>query len=238
MAPFELPDDAWAYWRPGVADIVELALVHGEDVGLPDHFHDEDQVTFVISGYRRFLIGTELVIIGPSQGVCIPAGTPHRSLPEPDGVVCINLYLRASECDTRALLDRLAVLWCQEARLQVDTLASLVREYRYPRSINPVPMNNVAPLPLMSDLVVSVTAAAREFAMSREGYSRAFRRVHGMPPQTFGIMARLNGARKLLRAGVSPADAAAAAGFADQSHLGRLFRRTFGVAPGRYRTGP
>ena len=39
-------------------------------------------------------------------------------------------------------------------------------------------------------------------------------------------------ARAVLRAGRSLADAAAAAGFADQSHLGRSFRAVMGSTPG------
>lgn len=149
LAPFQAFGGIWTYWRPVTADIVELALVQGEDVALPDHFHDEDQVTFVIAGARRFLMGTRLVTVGPGQGVCIPAGQPHRSLPEPNGVVCINLYLRASGCDTRALLDRLAVRWHQGAPLDAHALAGLVREYRSAvPAENAEPANTTIPLPL------------------------------------------------------------------------------------------
>ncbi len=41
-------------------------------------------------------------------------------------------------------------------------------------------------------------------------------------------------ARSLIRRGSSLADAAAAAGFADQSHMTRLFVRAYGVSPRRY----
>lgn len=64
-----------------------------------------------------------------------------------------------------------------------------------------------------------------------------FARCHGMPPHAFWLMARLNHARGLLRSGEGIAAAAAEAGFADQSHFGRWFRRAFGVTPGRYRAG-
>jgi AraC-like DNA-binding protein len=48
-------------------------------------------------------------------------------------------------------------------------------------------------------------------------------------------MRRLNKARDLLRAGQTIADVAFEMGFADQSHLGRWFKRAFGITPGLYR---
>jgi AraC-like DNA-binding protein len=73
--------------------------------------------------------------------------------------------------------------------------------------------------------------------MSREGFSRRFRKLHGIPPHAFWQLAKLNDARRLLRAGRSIAAVAAETGFSDQSHLGRWFRRVFGVTPGRFRAG-
>ncbi|HEX3990128.1 MAG TPA: AraC family transcriptional regulator, partial [Acetobacteraceae bacterium] len=81
----------------------------------------------------------------------------------------------------------------------------------------------------------TVRDAAERACMSREGFSRSFRRTHGVPPSVFRSMTKLNQARLLLRAGIPLAAVAAEAGFADQSHLGRGFRRTFGVTPGQYR---
>jgi AraC-like DNA-binding protein len=49
------------------------------------------------------------------------------------------------------------------------------------------------------------------------------------------MLARLRQARTLLGEGVALSDAAAACGFADQSHLNRVFKRWMGVPPGRYR---
>jgi AraC-like DNA-binding protein len=48
-------------------------------------------------------------------------------------------------------------------------------------------------------------------------------------------MRRLERARQLIAAGGPLADAAAASGFADQSHLTRQFKQAYGVAPGTWR---
>lgn len=65
--------------------------------------------------------------------------------------------------------------------------------------------------------------------------ARAFAAAVGLPPHAYLVQARVRRARNLLAAGSTPADAAAAAGFADQSHLTRAFRAQVGVTPARFR---
>ncbi|WP_429861193.1 helix-turn-helix domain-containing protein, partial [Achromobacter ruhlandii] len=62
---------------------------------------------------------------------------------------------------------------------------------------------------------------------------RAFSRATGMTPHAYQMQRRLLLARRLLRQGMALADAAAAAGFADHSHMTRPFSRATGVPPGR-----
>jgi AraC-like DNA-binding protein len=45
---------------------------------------------------------------------------------------------------------------------------------------------------------------------------------------------RVDLARRLIASGTALAQAAAASGFADQSHMTRLFVRKYGVSPGAY----
>ncbi|MBS4046516.1 MAG: AraC family transcriptional regulator [Alphaproteobacteria bacterium] len=65
--------------------------------------------------------------------------------------------------------------------------------------------------------------------------TRAFSAAYGLSPHAYLVQRRLNQARRLLSRGESPASVAAATGFADQSHLGRWFRRAFGMTPAAYR---
>lgn len=58
-------------------------------------------------------------------------------------------------------------------------------------------------------------------------------RATGLTPHGHVVRARLNHARCLLVDGTPAAEAATAAGFCDQAHLIRQFRRHFGVTPGR-----
>jgi len=61
---------------------------------------------------------------------------------------------------------------------------------------------------------------------------RAFRTAYGLPPHAWQVQVRLARARALIRSGAPIAAAAAATGFADQSHLTRLFKRNYGHTPG------
>lgn len=65
--------------------------------------------------------------------------------------------------------------------------------------------------------------------------SRAFKASFGLAPHAYLVQLRLSLARKLLRQGLAPASVATELGFSDQSHLGRWFRRTYGLSPAAYR---
>ncbi|SOZ40045.1 AraC-type DNA-binding protein (plasmid) [Cupriavidus neocaledonicus] len=81
-----------------------------------------------------------------------------------------------------------------------------------------------------------VTLDELEAATGRDRWSLSndFRMFYGTSPYRYLTMRRLDAVRHMLLAGRSLADAAAAAGFADQSHMTRHFSRTFGLTPGRW----
>jgi AraC-like DNA-binding protein len=70
--------------------------------------------------------------------------------------------------------------------------------------------------------------------LDRFALAREFRAVLGTSPHRYLVGRRIAQARALIMAGTRLADAAAAAGFVDQSHLTRLFKARYGVTPGRW----
>jgi AraC-like DNA-binding protein len=82
---------------------------------------------------------------------------------------------------------------------------------------------------------VGLDELAAAAGVSRFHLIRVFQRRYGLTPFAYQRNRRIERARAILRTGKSIADAAAAAGFADQSHLGRSFRAVMGSTPGEYR---
>lgn len=82
---------------------------------------------------------------------------------------------------------------------------------------------------LLQDLAGSV-------ALSRFHFSRQFRNATGTTPHEFVLQQRVTLARTMLhRTRLSLREVASACGFADQSHMTRIFRTRLGITPGRYR---
>ena len=81
---------------------------------------------------------------------------------------------------------------------------------------------------------VTLAELAALSGVSRFQLLRGFARVVGTTPHAYLIQQRVRLARRLLAAGQRPAEAAVAAGFADQSHLTRAFGRQLGITPARY----
>jgi AraC family transcriptional regulator len=73
--------------------------------------------------------------------------------------------------------------------------------------------------------------------VSPEHFNREFRRVYRMGPAEYVRYLRLSWAAERLRGHCQPvAEIACAAGFADQSHFTRHFRKLFGVTPAAFRS--
>lgn len=81
---------------------------------------------------------------------------------------------------------------------------------------------------------ISIDELAAVCGLTRYHLMRSFAREYGLPPHAYANQLRLLEARRLIGAGHTPADAAIAVGFYDQSHLTRLFRRAYGLTPGAY----
>jgi AraC-like DNA-binding protein len=80
----------------------------------------------------------------------------------------------------------------------------------------------------------SLSELAAIAGLGQYTFLRAFSHYSGMTPHAYLLQRRLSLVRKLIRGGMNLVDAAIAGGFSDQSHMTRLFVRSYGYTPGLY----
>jgi AraC-like DNA-binding protein/PAS domain-containing protein len=82
------------------------------------------------------------------------------------------------------------------------------------------------------DQNISLEALAEMAGLSMHHFARAFKQTVGMPPHCYVLQRRIEHAQQLLRNTELPlSEIALSAGFSDQSHLARHFRRITGMSP-------
>ena len=70
----------------------------------------------------------------------------------------------------------------------------------------------------------------------RWALARQFRAAFGTGPSHFRTMRQLDHARRMISGGLPLAEAALEVGFADQSHMSRMFKRAYGRTPANWAT--
>lgn len=126
--------------------------------------------------------------------------------------------------------------------LRATEVTALTADMLRANSRTPVPRRpspvNVGALHRVREVLIENPAerhSARELetvaGMDRWSIARQFRAVFGTSPSRFRTMRQLDLARTLIRGGQRLADVAQTAGFSDQAHLTRVFKRGYGMTP-------
>jgi AraC-like DNA-binding protein len=199
----------------------------------PGEVHDGAPLGAAPRGWRMLYLDPALVAREVADdGGATPPEIGRPALRDP---LLATLFARLFARATDASPDALAV---EEDLLR--TLRHLLRHHgaRSPRAAAP-PSPAVAAARRRLDeaphLPVTLAELAALAGASRFALLRGFAREVGATPHAYLVGRRVLLARRLLAAGQSPAEAAQGAGFADQSHLTRAFRRHLGTTPARYR---
>jgi len=92
-------------------------------------------------------------------------------------------------------------------------------------------INELITSELGSDL--SLSALSETVGLSKPHFVRLFRRTAGTSPHRYVMQKRVERARQMIVSSEVPLiEIASEAGFASQSHLNRIFQRTYGITPG------
>ncbi|TNC20699.1 AraC family transcriptional regulator [Amycolatopsis alkalitolerans] len=196
----------------------------------PDEPHDGQAALPAGFTYRIVHIGPELIADVLRDTADRPVGLPLFAEP-----VLEDATLAGALCRLHATLgeSRLA----QDEALH-DTVRALVRRgSTRPAHARYLPVEVRRARELL-DASYAEDLRAEDLAdavgCSRFALHRAFVAAYGLAPSDYQRQLRLRAARRLLIDGRTPADAAASAGFADQSHLTRWFKRYYGLTPGQF----
>jgi len=198
------------------------------------HFHDQAQVVAVFEGWRSF--ETPLGTFRAEAGdiLAIPAGLFH--VPRMSDKSSVFVVFLDKDHPIANGIREPSVTGGQRAKYLneiLDRVASRLVNNRMPEQFQ---LSST-----LTELVTHANSSVHEIAAalgySTDGFIRSFSKWVGTTPGKYRIAHRLTTARLMIREGATPADAAFAAGFSDQSHLGRCFLRAFGTTPAAYRAG-
>jgi AraC-like DNA-binding protein len=194
----------------------------------PDEMHDGAAGTDDGFGYRILYIAPELVR-DALDGSALPfvADPVQKPTPSTHPVAClladiddpISDLARASMAAT--LADALHSLSGRTGRRRVTIdirAVELARDYLAAHAGEQTPASTLE----------------RISGTDRFTLARHFRRAFGTSPDRYRTLRRLALARTAIEAGRPLAQAAAEAGFADQSHMTRQFKRSYGLTPARW----
>ena len=197
----------------------ELHVLH------PDELHDGAAGTEDGFGYRILYVAPELVREALGGGELPFVADPVQPASPSARVVASMLADIDEPVDDVARASIVAFV--------ADTLRAL--ETQRPRPRGPIDAEAVE---LVRDYLDSHTAEQTPASTleqiagaDRFTIARHFRRVYGTSPDRYRVLRRLGLARKAIESGEPLARAAADAGFADQSHMTRQFKRAYGLTP-------
>ena len=85
---------------------------------------------------------------------------------------------------------------------------------------------------------IRIAELAELAGLSETYFSHAFKASTGLPPHRWQMQARVSQVQDMIRGGeMSLSEAAMIAGFADQAHLSRVFKKFVGLTPAEWRRG-
>lgn len=251
-------------WQPDIEGISEVFHARIVDYGYPAHCHDTWTVLIVDTGAISYdLDKRHCGAVGQTVAI-LPPGVTHNGRPAPGaaGFTKRVLYLKQeflpasligaavdrTNIDDPPLRQALAAFH-QELRATPDPLAAetsltMIAD-RIAGHLDTTSVQPAKPEPGVARQLralldegtqheVTLTEAALRLNRSKPHLIRSFTAAYGIAPHAYIIAKRVEAARKLLLDGVPASVAAVRAGFYDQAHLSRHFKRHTSVPPSTY----
>lgn len=246
-------------WHPEVLALREV--YHARfDHRYPMHTHDDWALMLVDDGAVTYGLDRDEHQATPAAVTLLPPGIPHDGRPAVEGEAYGKrvLYLEPGwlpdvSRDLAAQHPTIPAPAVLTAARQVhqalespgDLMAAehwllTLRDEVLGALARPVPTVRDTPLArrvraLLDDRVTesfTIASVADVLGAHPSHLVRVFSQTYGIAPHQYLVGRRVDLARRLIVDGQRPAEAAVLAGFHDQAHLTRHFRRVLGITPG------
>jgi AraC-like DNA-binding protein len=250
-------------WRPAVPGVDEVFHARFVEHRYPPHVHDTWTLLVVDDGAIRFDLDRRGHGAGAAAVSLLPPGVVHDGRAAVDAgfrkrVAYVSLDVVGADLVGRAvdrpvwddgslhaavdLLHRRLAVPGEElaAEHSLHLVATALRARLLGRPAAPIRVHagvaDDAREVLDERALGAVTLAdvADVVGVGVPHLARSFRARHGITAHAYVVARRVEAARRLLLDGTPPAAAAAAAGFYDQAHLTRVFRRHTGTTPAAF----
>ena len=244
-------------WRPAVPGVAEVLHARFVDHAYPMHTHDQWTLLIVDDGVIRYDLDRHQHGAVAAEVTLLPPHVPH------DGRAATRhgfrkrvLYLDGSWLPRPArepnlrdpqLRDRVhRIHQALDDPFEAESRLALVRErllaHLNAGADNAGPSNKLAArlrelLDARVTTGLTLAEAAEVLQVHPVHLVRSFSAAFGVAPHAYLTGRRVDLARKALLNGQPPAEVAALAGFYDQAHLTRTFKRYLGVTPARFARG-
>ncbi|MEE1927338.1 AraC family transcriptional regulator [Streptomyces sp. TRM 70351] len=256
-------------WRPQVDGIAEVLHARITEHVYPMHTHDSWTLLIVDDGVVRYDLDRHEYGALEQLVTLLPPHVPHNGCSvKPTGFRKRVIYLDSSQlgdhliglavgnpaCDDPVLRERIHQLHNAlthpgdelEADSRLAFVAERLRAHLERRCEPKEPAADPGLAHRLRELLdecfvegVTLREASEQLHAHPAHLVRVFSQEFGMGPHQYLTGRRVDLARGLLLAGMAPRAVAASAGFYDQSHFTRHFKRILGISPGQYaRTGP
>lgn len=251
-------------WRPGIGGVVEVLHAYFPSHTYPTHTHDAWTVLIVDEGAVQYDLDHREHGLAQAQVSVLPPNVPHdgRSV-RPEGFRKRVLYLEPDRLgdglvgaavdqpelvdpDLRRRIHQLhGVLADGREELEAQSRLTLIEErleqHLRKRVTDPTDHRDAGVASRLREVLdghlptgITLDEASKLVHAHPAHLVRAFSREYGMPPHRYLTGRRVDLARRYLLKGRPAAEVALLAGFYDQSHLNRHFRKMLGVSPSRF----
>ncbi|MGX5682173.1 AraC family transcriptional regulator [Schumannella luteola] len=249
-------------WHPDVPAVREVFHATFDSHAYPAHTHDTWTVLLIDEGAVSYALERSEHIAAPRSLTLLPPHVPHDGRSAVKGASFRKrvLYLDEDWLPAASVAAAVSRPLVQDARAVAavrsihaalaspgDALAAeggihsladlLEQQWNSDAATRPdAPLARRLRSMLDDRLVESFTIAeaARLLGGHPSHLVRSFSQAYGISPHRYVTGRRIDLARRLLLLGHAPARVAAEAGFHDQAHLTRHFRRVLGTTPGAF----